>query len=140
MTMIIQDLEAEVANEVKAEEEAQLAFEEALAAAEKVLEELEAKKVNLETLIAKRKKEQTEEEKDKKSNEKDLAAQKKAKDDIKEDCDYMIKKYTERRKYREAEMAALTEAKEFLANYYDTPEEGLLQSPPVQSAVPKFSF
>lgn len=129
MTMIIEDLQAEIANEIKAEEAAQLAFEKALATAEKLLEDLEAKKISLEEAIAERKKEKADEEKDKKANEKDLDAQKKEKESIKEDCDYMIEKYTERREYREAEMEALADAKEFLANYYDSEEESLVQSP-----------
>jgi hypothetical protein len=137
MTMIIEDLEMEITNEVKAEEEAQLAFEKALAIAEKLVEDLEAKKVSLEEAIAKRKKEKTEEKADKKDNEKDLDAQKKKKKEIKEDCDYMIEKYEERRGYREAEADALTEAKEFLANYYSDNAEELLQTAPV---APKFSF
>merc|ERR1712232_1475052 len=57
ITMVIEDLEAEIANSIKDEESAQLAFEKALAAAEKLLEELEARVVSLEEKIAKRKEE-----------------------------------------------------------------------------------
>merc|ERR1712139_257280 len=56
MTMVIEDLEAEIANSIKDEEAAQLAFEKALAAAEKLLKELEARVISLEEKVANRKK------------------------------------------------------------------------------------
>mmetsp|Transcript_101298 Transcript_101298/g.160180 ORF Transcript_101298/g.160180 Transcript_101298/m.160180 type:complete len:307 (-) Transcript_101298:19-939(-) len=141
MTMLIEDVKAEISNEIKAEEEAQVTYEKALAAAEKLLEELKTKKVNLEEAIAKRKKEKVDEEADLKDNEADLEEQKKEKDAIKEDCDYMLEKYSERMKYREAETQALTEAKEFLANYYDSAdEEEFLQAGPAHASFPRVSF
>jgi len=120
LTMIIEDLQSEVKNETKNEADAQSSFEAALKAAEKLLEDLNAKKVSLEQAIAKRKKEKLAENKDKKSNEGDLDDQKKEMKSIKTDCDYMVSKYTERAKYRTAEVEALTDAKEFLANYFDS--------------------
>merc|ERR1719335_575474 len=61
MTMIIEDLEMEISNGIKNEEKAQLAFEEALAVAEKLVEDLEEKKTSLEEAIAKRKSEKKDE-------------------------------------------------------------------------------
>merc|ERR1719389_51382 len=101
--MIIEDLEMEISNGIKNEASAQESFEEALATAEKLVEDLEAKKTSLEEAIAKRKEEKTDEEKDKKANEKDLKAQEDEKASIETDCDYMIEHYKERRKYRDAE-------------------------------------
>jgi len=119
LTMIIEDLQAEIKNETKNEADAQTSFEAALKAANKLLEDLNATKVSLEQAIAKRKKEKLTETKTKKSNEGDLADQQKEMKSIKTDCDYMMSKYTERAKYRTAEVEALTDAKEFLSNYFD---------------------
>merc|ERR1719453_1234208 len=47
ITMITEDLEAEVANGVKAEADAQSSYEKALAAANKLVDDLEAKKTSL---------------------------------------------------------------------------------------------
>merc|ERR1719253_257730 len=148
--MVIEDLEAEIANGIKSEENAQVLFEEALAAAEQLLADLEARKVTLEEKIAARKEEKVAEEKDKVDNEKDLKDQEDEKAKIKKDCDYMIGdseakpptegKCSERRKYREAESDALVEAKEFLTNYYDTAEEAFVQSPKTKSSFASISF
>jgi len=126
MTMLTQDLKAEVANEVKAEANAQLSFTKALGSAEKLLEKLGATKVSLSTAIAKRNKDRAGEQKDKKENKADLADQRKEHKSIETDCDYMMEKYTERRKYREAEAESLNDAKEFLAGA--NPAKALLQS------------
>lgn len=129
LTMVIEDLTAEVANETTSEEASQLSFEKALAAAEKLVEDLTAKKVSLEEAIAKRGKEKTAEKKDQKANEGDLDAQEKEKASIETDCDYMISKYEERRGYREAESEALSDAKEFLVNYFDGADDSFVQTP-----------
>jgi len=115
MTMLIEDLQAEVKNEVKAEESAQLSFEESVASAEKLLKDLTGRKVRLDGVIADRKGEKTEEGDDKTSNEASLADQTKEKKDIQKDCDFMTEKYSDRRKSRDAEMEALRDAKEFLS-------------------------
>merc|ERR1712203_442886 len=52
MTMLIEDVADEIKNAMKAEEEAQLAYEEQMATAEKLLAALKTKKVNLEEAIA----------------------------------------------------------------------------------------
>jgi len=139
LTMVIEDLTAEVANETTSEADAQLTFEKALASAEKLVEDLTATKVSLEGAIAKRQGEKTSENKDKKSNEGDLSDQKKEKTSIKKDCDYMIAKYEERRKYREAESEALVDAKEFLATYFDG-NQALVQAAPGRQSFARISF
>jgi hypothetical protein len=128
MTYIIEDLEAEVSNGIKSEEGAQLSFEEALADANKLLKDLNAKKVSLEKAIAKAEDDKLTETKDKEAREGDLADQTQKKDDMKEDCDYMIEKHDERRDYRTAETEALNDAKEFLVNYFDSADESFVQS------------
>merc|ERR1712032_1597075 len=62
LELIIQDLHDEISNAVAEEEKAQLEFENLLAKAEKYLEEMEEKKTNLETTIARLIKEKGEEE------------------------------------------------------------------------------
>merc|ERR1719491_256317 len=140
LTMIIEDLMAEVENETTNEKDAQLSYEKADAIANKLLDDLEAKKTSLEEAIAKRKKEKTDEEKDKKANDSDLDVAKKFKKSIKEDCDYMLEKHDERFKYRQDEAEALRDAKEFLVNYVDPAEEALVQSSPSQASFSRISF
>merc|ERR550532_3997778 len=72
MTMLIEDVADEIKNSMKAEEEAQLAYEEQMATAEKLRAALKTKKVNLEVMIAKKQEELKDEEADKKKNEGDL--------------------------------------------------------------------
>jgi len=120
MTMLIEDLQAEVKNEVEAEKEAQISFEKTLASAEQLMQDLEAKKVSLEQAVAQRSAEKTSEDNDKNDNTVDLDDQTKQKKAIQADCDFMLEKYTERRKHRDAESQALVEAKEFLSNYYSS--------------------
>merc|ERR1719174_3648537 len=67
---IIEDLHDELANEKKAEENAQAEFEEELATAEKLVADLEEKKVTLEGIIAKRNDDKKDETKDMKENNK----------------------------------------------------------------------
>jgi hypothetical protein len=115
LTMIIEDLEDEVKNGVKDEVSSQTEYEKAMATAKKLREELRAKKVNLETAIAKRTKDKTEENKDMKANGKDKSDELKYKDEIKPDCDWIVKNFEGRATARAAEMNGLISAKEFLA-------------------------
>jgi len=115
LTMIIEDLEAEVKNGVSDEVAGQIEYEKALATAQKLRKELVGKKVNLETAIAKRNKEKTDEGKDMKSNIADKDAKLKYKGEIKPDCDWIIKNFNARADARDAEMNGLEGAKEFLA-------------------------
>merc|ERR1712039_963056 len=68
LELIIQDLHDEISNAIAEEEKAQLEFEALLEKAEKYLEEMKEKKINLETTIARLIKEIAEEEKKKKEN------------------------------------------------------------------------
>merc|ERR1712113_1319015 len=85
MTMLIEDVADEIKNAMKAEEEAQLAYEEQMATAKKLREKLVTKKVNLEVQIAKKGEELEDEEADKKKNEGDLKDEQDYKASIKTD-------------------------------------------------------
>merc|ERR1719424_2753159 len=111
---IIEDLEAELANEKTAEAESQTEFEAEMATAEKLEEDLTAKKVPLTGLIAKRNDDKTAENKDKKENNKDRDSELKYQKKITPDCDWIIKAFDGRAEARAAEMGGLSTAKEFL--------------------------
>jgi len=137
LTMIIEDLEAEVKNGVAGERTAQMTFVSAMAAATKLKTELEAKKQSFTDSLAKRGKEKIAELADQSSNQGDLDGQNNLKSGLKTDCDYMISKYTERAKYRTAEAEALNEAKNFLSQQ----QEALVQTTAlVQSSHSATSF
>jgi len=115
LTMIVEDLQAEVANGRKDEVSAQTEYEKAIATAKALRKELVEKKVNLETAIAKRQKDKTDEEKDMKSNIADKTSELKYKGEIKPDCDWIKKNFKVRADGRAAEIGGLEGAKEFLA-------------------------
>lgn len=129
MTLLIEDLEEEIANSVKADEASQAEFETALKAAKKLKGELEDKKVTLEELIADTQEDIGTEEGKMKDNNKDLKSEKDYKAEIKPDCDWVIGAFESRREARKAEMDGLVEAKEYLAGAKVPGEEGLLQRP-----------
>jgi len=112
---IIEDLEDELANEKKAEAKSQEEYEAEMATAQKLVDDLEEKKVTLEGIIAKRKEDKEEENKDMKENNKDRDAELKYEAKIKPDCDWILKAFDQRAAARAAEMDGLTTAKEFLA-------------------------
>merc|ERR1719375_2449071 len=115
MTMIIEDLQAEIVTGVKDEAESQAAFEKALAAAKKLVKELEEHVVELDGIIAARKEEWSQEHELMAENKDSLASVNKYKKEITPDCDWILAAFEERRTKRKAEANALTEAKEFLA-------------------------
>jgi len=115
MTMIIEDLNDEIKNGMKAEEEAQLEYESQMDAAKKLKEELVAKKVSLEEAIAKRGEERQMEDEDKTENEASLKDEVDYKASIKPDCDWILGAFEKRAAAREAELSGLVGAKEFLA-------------------------
>jgi len=117
MTMLIEDVADEIKNAMKAEEEAQLAYEEQMATAQKLKESLVTKKVNLEVMIAKKQDELKDEEADKKKNEGDLKDEEDYKASIKPDCDWILKAFAERAEKRAAELDGLSGAKEYLVGY-----------------------
>merc|ERR1712079_705820 len=94
MTMLIEDVADEIKNAMKAEEEAQLAYEEQMATAKKLRKTLVTKKVNLEVQIAKTEEDLKDEEADKKKNEGDLKDEEDYKASIKPDCDWILKAFT----------------------------------------------
>merc|ERR1712032_1571739 len=114
MTMLIEDVADEIKNSMKAEEEAQLAYEGQMDTATKLREKLVTKKVNLEVQIAKKGEELEDEEADKKKNESDLKDEEDYKASIKPDCDWMLKAFAGRAEKRAAELEGLTGAKEYL--------------------------
>jgi len=112
---IIEDLQDELANEKKAEAKSQEEYEAEMATAQKLVDDLEEKKVTLEGIIAKRKEDKEEENKDMKANNKDRDAELAYQAKIKPDCDWILKAFDQRAAARAAEMDGLTTAKEFLA-------------------------
>jgi len=128
LTMIMEDLRDEIRNGMKFEEIAQLEFEKQLAAAEKLKAELEAKKVNLDSMIAKRTEDKNDENTDMTNNKKDLKDEEDYRTQIQPDCDWIIGAFETRAKKRAAEMDGLVAAKEFLAGYQPA-EAALLEQP-----------
>merc|ERR1719217_1909160 len=117
LTMLIEDLKAEISNGIKDEASSQVEFEKDVAAAKKLIEDLSIKKENLETDKAKTMKKQEHEEEDKATNEKTLATNEEylqGPKGIKPDCDWLLGAFDERRTKRNAEVDGLVTAKEYL--------------------------
>jgi len=115
MTMLKEDLEDEVANGVKAEEEAQTDYAAQKEAAEKLIASLEEKKVNLESAKA---------DTDDKIGNTDTATQnthdllfgkEEELAEIKPNCDWILKNFDLRRDRRAGEMEGLMDAKAALS-------------------------
>merc|ERR1719420_715998 len=115
MTMIKEDLEDEISNGVKEEGETQAKFEEQLGEANTLLEELKAKKTNLEQAISDTNTEIDENEVHKEDLQGLLAEEKDYLASIKPDCDWILNSFTERRTKRAAELEGLLQAKGMLA-------------------------
>merc|ERR1719335_1393336 len=115
MTMIKEDLEDEIANGVKSEEETQAKFEEAMGNANKLLDDLRAKKTNLEQAISDTNTEIDESEVVKEDTQGLLKEEKDYLASIKPDCDWILNSFTERREKRAIELEGLLEAKGMLA-------------------------
>jgi len=115
ITMIIEDLQAEIKTGIAGEAATQAEFEKGLAAAKKLIAELESKVDQLTETIATRKEEWTQEHSLMKDNNNSLDEEKAYKKEITGDCDWIINAFEERRTKRKAEMDALVQAKEFLA-------------------------
>jgi len=114
LTMLIEDLDSEVKNGIKDEVAAQAEFEKQLDAAKKLLETLNARKVDLEEQKETTEGKKDDEEADKASNQEDLATNEKYFNKIQPDCDWMLNSFQERRDKRKAEMNGLVTAKEYL--------------------------
>lgn len=117
LTMIAQDLNDEIRNDMKAEESAQLEYEKQMAAAATLRQNLIDKKTNLETMIANRMDEKSAEELERTNNQQALSDKQDYKQTITPDCDWILKAFAERSQKRDVEMQGLTSAKEFLAGY-----------------------
>jgi len=126
LQMIMEDLDDEIKNSMKAEESAQLEYEEQMKAAKQLRKELVAKKVSLEGAIATRTQERTDEETDKNNNEIDLKSEHDYKDSITDDCDFIIRAFSKRASDRAAEMDGLVGAKEYLAGAMPKDGEAVL--------------
>jgi len=125
LDMIIEDLNAELAEAKAAEEAAQLDYEKMKKAVEDQKAKLTKKKINLEGQIAEEGTAKTAEEDLQKENEKDLKTEKTTEEDLKKTCDDAIKLQPERRKKRKIEADGLRQAREFLAGMSS---DALLQS------------
>merc|ERR1719272_1097207 len=115
ITMLIEDLQAEVKNGVKSEAEAQQEYEKQMDAAKKLVEDLTAKKENLNSDKAKTEQEKDDEQAKMDDNNERLGINEEYKKSITPDCDWMLNSFEERREKRKAEMNGLVTAKEFLA-------------------------
>merc|ERR1719265_235752 len=124
LTMIIEDLHAEIVSGIKAEAKMQTEFEESLTAAKKRVAELEDQVAELDEIIAQRKEEWTNEHASMKENNNSLDAEHKYKKEITPDCDWILKAFEERRTKRKAEADALVEAKEYLAGAAPAASDG----------------
>merc|ERR1719191_1050573 len=109
MTMIKEDLDDEVANGVKSEEETQAKFEEQMGEANKLLDDLKAKKTNLEQAISDTNTEIDEAEVLKEDTQNLLKEDKDYLASIKPDCDWILNSFTERRSKRSVELEGLLE-------------------------------
>jgi len=126
LTMLQEDLEAEISNGIKSEKEAHGDFETAMTKAKSVLKSLLEKKSNLKQTIIETNDNIDEKAKDISDlndlldDEKDYLAE------IKPDCDWILSEFADRRSKRMEEMEGLVEAKAMLAGA-SPPEEGLIQ-------------
>merc|ERR1719440_2700690 len=110
MTMIKEDLDDEITNGEKEEEEDQKEYEAQLAAAKQLVEDLTAKKVNLQDSIASTNQEIDGTQVEKGDNAQSLAEENEYLWSIKPDCTWMLNTFDERRKKRDLEIAGLRES------------------------------
>merc|ERR1719158_2803926 len=103
LSYIIEDLNDEISNAIKDEENAQLEFEKELKAAEGLKKDLEDRVVTLEELIAKRQSDKEEETATMKNNMADKTDELDYQTKIKPDCDWIIGAFEKRAAARAAE-------------------------------------
>jgi len=125
LTMIIEDLDDEIKNGMKEEESTQMEYEKMMAAAKALEEDLIAKRISLESAIAKRTEEKGSEEVEKNNNEIAKKDEETYKEEITPDCDWIIGAFEKRATARAAEIEGLTGAKSFLVG--QKPADALLQ-------------
>mmetsp|Transcript_39571 Transcript_39571/g.88583 ORF Transcript_39571/g.88583 Transcript_39571/m.88583 type:complete len:706 (-) Transcript_39571:63-2180(-) len=117
--MIMEDLQEEMATAMQLESEAQVAYEKANATATELLMRLEATKVHLEESIAETQTMKSDEITLMESNDASLKSEKDYRASITPDCDWILGAFDERDVKRAAEMKGLTEAKEYLSQYFE---------------------
>jgi hypothetical protein len=117
LQMVIQDLNDEIANDMKAEEQAQLSYEAQKFAAEMYIAKLKAKIVMLQGVIAQLEKEKADETTLMNNNNILLEDEEKYLNGILPDCEWVYKSFYERADRRAAEMNGLTTAKAYLVGY-----------------------
>eukprot|EP00929_Paragymnodinium_shiwhaense_P001116 TRINITY_DN101337_c0_g1_i1.p1 TRINITY_DN101337_c0_g1~~TRINITY_DN101337_c0_g1_i1.p1 ORF type:complete len:717 (+),score=265.95 TRINITY_DN101337_c0_g1_i1:62-2212(+) len=127
LASVIEDLGNEIKQAQQEEESAQMSYEKAMAAAKKLQEELEAKVIHLEDVIATKKEEKLAEEELKTTNENNKTDTEDHKAKIKPDCDWMLEEYEKRMAQRTAEVEGLKQAKDFLAGYQPPAEDAFVQ-------------
>lgn len=114
LTMIKEDLEAEISNGVKGESAAHADFEAAMINAKKVLKALNEKKTNLKASIVDTNKQIDETQDDVDELKGLLEDEKKYLLEIKPDCDWIMEEFMPRRNARTEEMNGLVDAKALL--------------------------
>lgn len=114
MTMIKEDLEDEISNGVKNEEKNQADYEAQVGDANTLLNELRAKKTNLEESVETTNGEINDSQAHKEDLQGMLAEERNYLAEIKPDCDWALKSFEERRGKRAQEMEGLMEAKAML--------------------------
>ncbi|CAK0889917.1 unnamed protein product [Prorocentrum cordatum] len=124
LTMVIEDLNDEIANDMKSEEAAQLAYEEQMHVARVLIAQNEAKIVFLEGVIAKTEVEKADEIELMNQNSALWTDEKTFLDGILPDCNWVFKAFFERADKRAAEMEGLTAAKEYLVGYNPNADVG----------------
>merc|ERR1719263_2503055 len=108
--MIKEDLDDEITNGVKTEENDQAEFMAQLASAQKLKQDLMDKKTNLEDAISSTNDEIDAHEAEKADRQADLEAEKEYLWSIKPDCDWILKTFDDRRKKRDVEIDGLRES------------------------------
>jgi len=126
LTMIIEDINDEVKNDMRAEMEAQVEYAGLMREATALLKALDEKKTSLTNAIAQRRQERTDEDTDRTNNVNDLNDENNYKTSITDDCDFAIRTFSARAAARTAEFEGLEAAKEYLVGA-TTPAPGLLQ-------------
>merc|ERR1719221_1323503 len=101
--MVIEDLGDEIALAMKAEQEAQEAYEAQRDASKKILRALRRKITNLENGISNRKRDRNAEQRHLRNNQDDLNDEINYQSLIKPDCDWTIDNWQARRDMRQAE-------------------------------------
>merc|ERR1719482_1458047 len=110
LTMIKEDLDDEIKNGVKEEEESQAEFMAQLASAHKLKQDLIDKKTDLEDSISSTNDEIDAHNEEKSDRQADLDAEKEYLWSIKPDCTWMLNTFEDRRKKRDTEIDGLRES------------------------------